>query len=72
MREERRAVRCRRELCVILTYMQYNAMGKGAGVELARALEHNSSLTALGLRVCEGEKEGVYEGEEGESRRFVV
>ena len=39
---------------MILTCMQGNEIGLEGAVALARALEHSSSITSLGLKVCMG------------------
>ena len=46
-----------------LTCMQDNEVGEGGAVALARALEHNFSITTLGLEVRggEGRREGTCE-----------
>ena len=46
--------RCENQWALILTCVQSNWMGEGGGLALAKALEHNNSITTLDLRVRGG------------------
>ena len=40
-------------VATLLTCLQSNRIGDGGVVALARALEHNRSITVVNIRVCE-------------------